>query len=134
MDARNDTRPYRLPHGAKGIEGEGFALAFGEDKMVFVPTAVGDAGGPHKHYTLHAGPDSGVIDLHETTESADGQKHHHTVFAIRKDDLLPLIHQFGEVLPEFLGLLRPLRIGWMKHRHIGIARGVEPLATGTSPR
>jgi hypothetical protein len=31
------------------------------------------------------------------------------------------------MLPEMIGLIRPLRIGWMKHRNIGVARGIEPV-------
>lgn len=30
---------YALPHGAKGIEGDGFAVEFRADKIVFVPKA-----------------------------------------------------------------------------------------------
>jgi hypothetical protein len=29
------------------------------------------------------------------------------------------------LLPELLALLRPLRLGWLKHRRIGIARGID---------
>ena len=32
------------------------------------------------------------------------------------------------MLPEMIGLIRPLRIGWMKHRDIGVARGIEPVS------
>lgn len=32
------------------------------------------------------------------------------------------------MLPEFLSLLRPLRVGWMKFRSIGIARGINPVS------
>ena len=28
---------------------------------------------------------------------------------------------------ELFGLIRPLRLGWMTHRGIGIARGVDPI-------
>jgi hypothetical protein len=52
---------YALPHGAKGIEGDGFAVEFRDDKVVFVPKSAADA----KHYTLHAGPGSGVMDVHK---------------------------------------------------------------------
>lgn len=113
--------PYALPLGAKGIEGDGFAVEFRGDKIVFVPKAEGNA----THYTLHAGPNSGVIDLHETRD--DGASHH-TLFAIRKDDLLGLLQEMSAVVPELLGLLRPLRLGWLKHRSIGIARGIEPVS------
>jgi hypothetical protein len=113
--------PYALPHGAKGIEGDGFAVEFRGDKIVFVPKADANA----MHYTLHAGPNSGVIDLHET--SSDGEDHR-TLFAVRKDDLIGLLPEMASVVPELLNLLRPLGLGWLKHRNIGIARGIEPLS------
>jgi len=60
-----------LPHGAKGFEGNDFAIAFGADKTVFItkPRADGqpDEQGKEMHYSFHAGTDSGAIDLHETT-------------------------------------------------------------------
>ena len=113
--------PYALPHGAKGIEGDGFAVEFRADKIVFVPKADSKA----THYTLHTGANSGVIDLHAT--GGDGETHR-TLFAIRKDDLFGLLQEMAPIVPELLGLLRPLRLGWLKHRNIGIARGIEPVA------
>jgi hypothetical protein len=116
---------YTLPHGEKGIEGEEFAVEVGADKLVFVPKSAG--GG--RHYTLHTGPDSGVIDLHETQAPPDGQEQHRTLFAMRRDDLPSLLLGEGAaILSELLGLLRPLRLGWLKHRDIGIARGIEPVS------
>jgi hypothetical protein len=109
-------------HGPQ--EGEDFAVEVGADKLVFVPKSAG-AG---RHYTLHAGPDSGVIDLHETQALPDGQVQHRTLFAMRRDDLSALLGEGVAILPEFLGLLRPLRLGWLKHRNIGIARGVDPVS------
>jgi hypothetical protein len=82
------------------------------------------ADGSNAHYTLHAGPNSGVIDLHET---ADGETHR-TLFAVRKDDLLGLLQEMAPVVPELSGPLRPLRLGWLKHSNIGIARGIEPVS------
>jgi hypothetical protein len=35
---------HALPHGAKGIEGDGFAVGFGDDRIVFVPKAALDTG------------------------------------------------------------------------------------------
>ena len=113
--------PVSLPQGAKGIEGDEFAVEVRGDKIVFIPKTGGEA----LHYTLHAGLNSGVIDVHETR--ADGQTRH-TLFAIRRDDLLPLLQELSPVVPEFMGLLRPLRLGWLKHRNIGIARGIEPVS------
>jgi hypothetical protein len=103
------------------LEGDGFAIEFRADKIVIVPKADDKAA----HYTLHAGLNSGVIDLHAT--SGDGETHR-TLFAVRKDDLLGLLQEMAPIVPELLGLLRPLRLGWLKHRNIGIARGIEPVA------
>jgi hypothetical protein len=123
---------YGLPHGAKGIEGEGFAVAFGGDKIVFVakpqPQGQPDDEDTEKHYTFHSGPDSGVIDLHETTLDDSGQKLYRTLFALRTDDLPAVLGELAPMLPEMLGLLRPLRLGWLKHRNISIARGVDPVS------
>ena len=80
------------------------------------------------HYTLQAGPYSGVIDLHETTIDADGRKHHRTLFALRRDDLPPVLHDFPRCLPSCSNLVRPLRLGWIVRHGIGIARGVDPIS------
>ena len=61
--------PYALPDGAKGIEGDGFAVEDRADKIVFVPKAEGST----TDYTLHGGPNSGVIDLHETGRGDGGE-------------------------------------------------------------
>ena len=113
-----------LPHGARGIEGDGFAVEFRDDKIVFVPKSTGDG----KHYTPHAGPGSGVMDVHETTTDAEGREQHRTLFALRKDDLLPVLQELSRMVPELFGLLRPLRLGWLKHRNIAIARGIDPVS------
>lgn len=78
-----DMDDYRLPHKAKGIDGEDFAIEFRGDKIVFVAKSAG-AG---RHFTFQAGLKTGVIDLHETKDRADGQDPHRTLFAIRRDDL-----------------------------------------------
>jgi hypothetical protein len=124
---------YSLPHGAKGIEGEGFAISLSDDKIVFIsrsrpeslPAEVAEK---EKHYTLHAGPASGVLDLHETTLDADGQEQHRTLFALRRDDLPAILGEFAPMLPELFDLIRPLRLGWLHHNNIGIARGVNPVS------
>jgi hypothetical protein len=32
------------------------------------------------------------------------------------------------MVPELFGLLRPLRLGWLKHHNIGIAYGIDPVS------
>jgi hypothetical protein len=110
-----------LPHGAKGIEGDEFAVEFRHDKVVFIVKSDG-AG---KHYTLQAGLKSGVIDLHETHPETNERR---TLYAIQRDAIPALMGESAAILPELLGLLRPLRLGWMKHRNIGIARGIDPVS------
>jgi hypothetical protein len=123
---------YSLPHGAKGLESEEFAIEFRDDKVVFVAKRApeGQADGPEteRHYTFHAGPDSGVIDLHQTRTFSDGRKEHRTLFALRKDDLPPVLQELTAMVPDLLGLIRPLSIGWLKRRNIGIARGIDPVS------
>ena len=115
---------YSLPHGAKGIEGDAFAIEFRGDKVVFIVKS-GDTG---EHYTLHAGLNSGVIDLHQTQPNTEADDPHRTLFAMRRDDLPGILGQFAPMVEELIGLLRPLRVGWM-HRHgIGIIRGVDPVS------
>lgn len=89
---------YSLQHGAKGVESEEFAVEFRGDKIVFV---VKSAGGG-KHYTLHTGPDSGLIDLHETHPEADGAERHRTLFALRSDDLPSALNELAPMLSLFL--------------------------------
>lgn len=115
---------YSLPQSARGIESPEFAIEAGKDKVVFILKSEG--GG--RHYTLHAGPDSGVIDLHETTPGPDGHNHYRRLFALPHADLPELLNAAAPLLAELLGLLRPLRLGWLAHHHITIARGVDPVS------
>jgi hypothetical protein len=69
-----------------------------------------------------------VIDLHQTQPNAEGDDPHRTLFAMHHDDLPGILGQFAPMVEELIGLLRPLRVGWM-HRHgIGIVRGVDPVS------
>lgn len=123
---------YSLPHGAKGIETEDFAMALGADKLVFIlkSRAVGQPARRETeiHYTLQGGARSGVLDLHETRTAPDGQKSHQTLFALRTGDLPHLLQQLAPMVIDLLGLVRPLRLGWMARSGIGVARGVDPIS------
>ena len=122
---------YSLPHGAKGIESEDFALSFGPDRIVFAPKPAQrkpEDEEPETHYTFSARQDSGVIDMHETTVLPDGSKAYRTLFAMREEDLPPVLQGLAAMVPELFGLFRPLRLGWLKHRHIAIARGIDPVS------
>ena len=110
-----------LPHGARGIEGDNFVLQFCADKIVLVPKAAGSG----RHYTIHAGPGADVLDVHETEMRSGHSERHHTLFAMRRDNIPSALATVALLLPELLGLLRPLRLGWLKHRKIGIARGID---------
>jgi hypothetical protein len=110
-----------LPHGARGIECENFALQFLSDKILFVPRS----GAEGEHYTLHAGSNSGILDLHETQMSSGHSEQHRTLFAIRRANIPAALEAIRPLLSELLALLRPLRLGWLKHRGIGIARGID---------
>lgn len=110
-----------LPHRARGIESEHFVLQFLADKIVFVPKS----GAKGEHYTLHAGSKSGVLDVHETQMSSGRSSQHRTLFAMRREDIPAALESLRPLLSALLALLRPLRLGWLKHRGIGIARGID---------
>ena len=118
-----------LPLGAKGIRGDDFAIAFGGDKIVFTLKPRLEEGldpnEEEKHYTFQAGRKSGVIDLHETRSFPNSRKEHRTLFAMRADYLPPALQQLASMAPELIVMIRPLRIGWMRHRNIGVARGID---------
>ena len=122
---------YTLPHGAKGIDSDDFALSFGPDRIVFASKPADRASEdvePEKHYTFSARTDSGVIDFHETTVLADGRRDYRTLFAIHEQSVLPVLQELTAMVPELFSLFRPLRLGWLKHRNITIARGIDPVS------
>lgn len=110
-----------LPHRARGIEIENFSLQFLADKILFVPRSATEG----EHYTLYAEPASGVLDLHQTKMSSGRSEQHRSLFAMRRDDLPTALAEMMPLLSELLSLLRPLRLGWLKHHRIGIARGID---------
>lgn len=115
---------YHLPHGAIGIDSDEFAIEFKSNKIVVVRKS--DDGG--SHFTIQTDHPSGVIDLHETLLGDEGRKIYHTLFAMQRDDLRLVFEECRAILYDFLGLLRPLRLGWLNHRGIGIARGIDPVS------
>ncbi len=77
-----------------------------------------------RHVTLNLGGKSGIIDMHVTEELGD--RLHETLIAIKSRDLPSLCDELGRQVPpeRFFALLRPLRLGWLHHRHIGFLTGV----------
>jgi hypothetical protein len=110
----------QLPHGASGIEFDGFVIEFRQDKVIAL------AKNRDEHYTLHSGEDSGVLDLHRTWREADGTERHQTVFAIHRSDLPALLVELSPVATGMFRLIRPLRLGWLHWNNIGVVRGLDP--------
>ncbi len=109
-----------LPHNARGTDLGDFVILFCADKIIVTRKTDGD------HCTLHSGYKSGVIDLHRTWKDNQGCEQHTTIFAMRRDSILALLRELNS-LPQSLGrLLRPLRLGWLGRRGIGIAWGALP--------
>lgn len=98
---------FSLPHRAKGIDTEAFAMMFGIDKIIFVCKS----GQEDKHYTLHAGLDSGVVDFHETETDALGRERYHTILPIHRDSIPAVINELADIVPAMLNLASPLAVG-----------------------
>ena len=109
-----------LPHGARGIEVGDLVMDLGRDKVVVLAKNAGE------HYTLQAGHNSGIIDLHRTWRDAAGREHHETLFAMRRDELANFLNTFSSWPQELLTLLRPLRVGWLYRHGISIVHGLVP--------
>lgn len=106
----------------KGLDHEKFAVSFQPDKIVFTSKDQGDI-----HYTLHLGGKSGLIDFHETTRDADGQKQYRTLFSMRRQDFEQLLREIAlPAIQALTGILRPLRLGWLHHRSITVVTGLLP--------
>jgi hypothetical protein len=75
------------------------------------------------HYTLHPGRVSGLIDLHKTNESlprGDPAKYN-TLGVLPAEVIVRAVADAAKpLLAGFLGLWRPLRLGWMIRRRLGI--------------
>jgi hypothetical protein len=94
-----DNRASQLTRRPVGIEAGELIIEFGRDKVVFPVTSTGE------HFTLHFGPDSGVLDFHRTWTSPKGLKRRETLFAIRYTDLSAIIAEFVPLTFEMRRLL-----------------------------
>jgi hypothetical protein len=112
-------RRIDLPYGARGIEDGPLVLEFRSDKVVFLLKPLGD------HFTLHAGNNSGVLDIHRTWTDERGVVRHQTIFAIRRADVPALLGELSTSVRQLFKLIRRLRIGWLARHGIGVVRGLE---------
>jgi hypothetical protein len=75
------------------------------------------------HYTLHPGHDSGVIDIHKTNErlpEGDSARYE-TLAAIGQDEIVRYLEAVGkDPVTDLLRLLRPIRLGWIALRRLGV--------------
>ncbi len=99
MRPPTSSRRSNVPRRPVGIEAGDLAIEFGRDKVMFPVKATGE------HYTLHLGPQSGVLDVHRTWSSPEGHKCHETLFAIRYSDLAALFAEFTQFTPQIRRLL-----------------------------
>ena len=86
-------------------------------KVLVIPEGTG------VHYTLHPGNQSGVIDLHKTNEQipTTDTSRYQTLAAIPQDEIVRNLSAVGaEPVMSLLSLLRPIRIGWIARRRLGV--------------
>jgi len=104
----------------RGFDYNNFAVVFCPDGKINL-ISKDDKG---IHYTIHPGNKSGVLDIHKTYERT---KKHERIFAIKHEYIPRLLKGIvPPMLSELEGVLRPLRLGWLMHRNIGIFGGLYP--------
>lgn len=110
-----------LLSGAKGIDLGEVALLFLGSKLVFSPKNV-----PY-HFTLHLGTNSGTFDIHKTVRTEGGVEEHTTLFTISHENLRMMLQEISTpLMTSLLGVLRPLRIGWLGRHHLAVLVGSLP--------
>jgi hypothetical protein len=115
----SQSQNYALPHGARGMDFDGFSWEVRPDGKVHFFAK--DHGG--FHWTLHPGGSSGVLDIHETSLRDDGTKSYKTLLMIKLDDLNRLASETVPILiPSLLHQFRPLDLRWVRRRRITIVR------------
>jgi len=110
-----------LPHGARGLDlGEG-VLVFAKNKIVVT------AKGACEHFTMHFGTDLQILDFHKTRKAADGSDIYTTLFTITHTNLAAMLQEIAlPAVQALLGVLRPLRPGWMARKRVGAFVGLMP--------
>jgi hypothetical protein len=108
----------------KGIDlGEALVL-FAHEKLVISSKAPG----AREHLTVHFGPQSGVLDVHQTHTAADGTKTYQTLFKIAYTDLERMMQELaGPIVESLRSVARPLTLEYMEK--LGIGAIVGPLPT-----
>jgi len=118
-----------LPPNVTGIDFGELILEIKPDKIILIKKDKNSI-----HYTLPFGDKTGIIDIHKTWCDENGKPQHETIGAIRKETLAVILKVFMEeagqsILQDFLSFLRPCRLGWLKHRNIGVVTGLFPTET-----
>jgi len=110
-----------LPKGAKGIQINDYVVEFRFDKAMVIKRTTDE------HFTLHAGDKSGVLDIHRTWRDSEGCEHHESIFAMRREDIPSVLSCLNSFPSDLMELVRPLRLGWLRRRQIGIQWNVLPI-------
>lgn len=85
--------------------------------------------GEDSHVTLHPGHHSGIMDLHRTNELAPKghPSKHVTLGTLSKVEFFERMWLIGpHLMSELIGLMRPIRLGWMIRHSIGIGPALPP--------
>jgi hypothetical protein len=115
----SSARGNALPNGAKGFDLGEAVLAFGKDKIVF------SSKGSTEHMTMHLGPHSRVLDVHQTSIHPDGSKSHQTLYSISHANLGKLFQDLSSIaVPALMNLARPLDLDMLIANRIGVVVGL----------
>jgi len=112
------TSAPRLPFGARGIDLGDLALMLAQKKIVLSPK------GADKHWTMHFGGSSGVLDVHETFTTPEGKKHR-TIYSIPHANLGALLAELGPIaMATLMRMVRQLDFDDLARRRITVVTGL----------
>src|SRR5271170_4238692 len=114
----------------KGIDLDEALVIFAHEKLVISSKAPG----AREHLTVHFGPQSGVLDVHQTHTAADGTKTYQTLFEITHTGLERMMQELaGPIIESLMSVARPLTPEYMEKLRLTAIVGPLPTQANLAP-
>lgn len=114
----------------KGIDLGQALILFAHEKLVISSKAPGI----REHVTVHFGPASKILDVHQTHTAADGTKTYQTLFEITHAGLERMLKELaGPIVESLMSVARPLTPEYMEKLRLTAIVGPLPTQANLAP-